>query len=359
MFLNPQGLLEDSNQPELLKEQEKRNGHSSYKESIFANTNFEKNMSYFHIMGHDEPHAIRRKQILQKHPEIKILFGPDLMSAWLGVGIVLAQFWCINFFATTNWLWYLVSSYCIGAVLSHALHALMHDFTHYLCFESMQYNKLMAIFLNFGQGVPSAITFGRYHSDHHTFMNLPDLDPDLPSQWEIDHVKGPLLKFLFMLFLPLFYSLRPMFIRPLVPNKYEILNLVSIIISNSLIYIYMGPSALGWLILSTYFGLSIHPLAAHLITEHYEFINRLETYNYLGIANFLILNLGYHTEHHDFPNIPWSRLPLVKKIAPEFYDQLPYHTNYTLAILAYIFDGYMGPFSRIVRKELKLNGKTK
>lgn len=103
-------------------------------------------MTYFHIMGmilyniikgHDEPHAIRRRQILEKHPEIKILFGPDLMSAWLGVGIVLAQFWCINFFATTNWLWYLVSSYCIGAVLSHALHALMHDFTHYLCFESV------------------------------------------------------------------------------------------------------------------------------------------------------------------------------------------------------------------------------
>lgn len=101
----------------------------------------------------------------------------------------------------------------------------------------------------------------------------------------------------------------------------------------------------------------MHPLAAHLITENYEFINRLETYNYLGIANFLILNLGYHTEHHDFPNVPWSRLPLIRKMAPEFYESIPYHTNYTMALLAYIFDGYMGPFSRIIRRELKFNGK--
>lgn len=195
-------------------------------------------------------------------------------------------------------------------------------------------------------------------------MNLPDLDPDLPSEWEVKYVKGPVMKLLFMIILPLFYSLRPLFVRPLPPNTFEVLNLTTIVISNYLIYIYLGPSALLWLILSTYFGLryeclnfSIHPLAAHLITEHYEFINRLETYNYLGAANFLILNLGYHTEHHDFPNIPWSRLPLVKKMAPEFYDSLPYHTNYTMAILAYIFDGYMGPFSRIVRKELKYNKK--
>jgi sphingolipid delta-4 desaturase len=83
------------------------------------------------------------------------------MSAWLGVGIVLAQFWCMEYFKSSDWLMYTVSAYFIGAILSHALHALMHDFTHYLCFESPLYNKLMAIFLNFGQGVPSAITFGR------------------------------------------------------------------------------------------------------------------------------------------------------------------------------------------------------
>lgn len=32
--------------------------------------------------------------------------------------------------------------------------------------------------------------------------------------------------------------------------------------------------------------------------------------------------LNYHVEHHDFPSVPWSRLPAIRKAAPEFYDRL-------------------------------------
>ena len=72
----------------------------------------------------------------------------------------------------------------------------------------------------------------------------------------------------------------------------------------------------------------MHPCAGHTIAEHYEFENRLETYDYIGICNFFNFNVGYHTEHHDFPMIPWTRLPLVRKMAPEFYENLPCHTSY-------------------------------
>lgn len=30
-------------------------------------------------------------------------------------------------------------------------------------------------------GIPSALSFGRYHSDHHNFMGEVDKDPDLPT----------------------------------------------------------------------------------------------------------------------------------------------------------------------------------
>lgn len=98
-------------------------------------------------------------------------------------------------------------------------------------------------------------------------------------------------------------------------------------------------------------------MAAHLIAEHYEFVNRMETYDYIGWVNFFILNIGYHTEHHDFPMIPWTRLPLVRKTAPEYYENLPTHSNYFMVSFNYAFDGYMGPFSRIIRKCVKQNGK--
>jgi len=76
--------------------------------------------------------------------------------------------------------------------------------------------------------------------------------------------------------------------------------------------------------------------------------------------NFLNLNVGYHTEHHDFPMVPWNRLPMIRKLAPEFYEKLPHHKSYIKVIyrfnknkkyiLSYIFDKNLGPWSRIIRK---------
>lgn len=55
-----------------------------------------------------------------------------------------------------------MTAYFIGGAITHALHGVVHDVTHYLCFESILANRLLAIFSNLGQGIPSAITFGKY-----------------------------------------------------------------------------------------------------------------------------------------------------------------------------------------------------
>jgi len=64
-------------------------------------------------------------------------------------------------------------------------------------------------------------------------------------------------------------------------------------------------------------------------------------------------NVGYHNEHHDFPNIPWSRLPLVRSMAPEFYDTLPQCKSWPGMVWEYIFNPKLGAFSRIKRKNKK------
>ena len=37
----------------------------------------------------------------------------------------------------------------------------------------------------------------------------------------------------------------------------------------------------------------------------------------------------------------------MRKIAPEFYEYLPYHTSYVMVIVNYIMDKNMGPFARV------------
>ena len=47
-----------------------------------------------------------------------------------------------------------------------------------------------------------------------------------------------------------------------------------------------------------------------------------------------------------------SRLPKVREIAPEYYNNLKYHTSWTKVIVDYIADPNMGPFARTMRKKV-------
>ena len=79
--------------------------------------------------------------------------------------------------------------------------------------------------------------------------------------------------------------------------------------------LYLGPQCLWYMLLSVFFAGSIHPTAGHFLAEHYVVDGVAETYSYYGPLNCLCYNVGYHNEHHDFPNIPWSKLPEVRQLS--------------------------------------------
>ena len=82
---------------------------------------------------------------------------------------------------------------------------------------------------------------------------------------------------------------------------------------------------------------------------------------YYGILNKVTFNVGYHNEHHDFPNVPGSLLPKVREYAPEYYNTLPHHTSWVKVIFDYITDPAIGPYARLKRKEyvFKKDGQQK
>jgi sphingolipid delta-4 desaturase len=87
--------------------------------------------------------------------------------------------------------------------------------------------------------------------------------------------------------------------------------------------------------------------------EHYVFQEGedQETYSYYGPLNLLAYNVGYHNEHHDFPNIPWTRLAKLHAMAPEWYgeDTLKRHASWPGVTWRFITDPSVGMFSRVKR----------
>jgi sphingolipid delta-4 desaturase len=65
------------------------------------------------------------------------------------------------------------------------------------------------------------------------------------------------------------------------------------------------------------------------------------------------LNMGYHNEHHDLPSIPWNNLPKLRAMAPEFYNNLKYHSSWSRLLLQFVFDKRFSLYSRVERMKQK------
>ena len=132
-------------------------------------------------------------------------------------------------------------------------------------------------------------------------------------------------------------------------NIWTIINWLVVFSVDILIVVYFGWISLLYLVFSFFFSIGLHPLGARWIQEHYLVQPPQETYSYYGPINILSLNVGYHNEHHDFPSIPWNKLPQLKKMASEYYDNLYYHTSLVKLFFKFIFDPNLSLFSRMAR----------
>ncbi len=299
-----------------------------------------------------EPHRSRTKWILQRHPEIRAHIGHNARSFWIILLLVASQLSLAFLLRSSPW-WLLVSvAALVGAFVNHALFVLIHECTHNLVFRRRGANTLAGIFANLPHAVPTAVFFQRYHLKHHAFQGVYELDADIPSGWEARLVgTSPLRKAIWLFLFPIFQSVRPTRLREIKPiDGWVVLNFVSQAAFDVAVWLLLGPGALFYLLASLFFGVGLHPLGARWIQEHYVFFPGQETYSYYGKLNRLALNVGYHNEHHDFPSVPWNRLPYIREAAPEAYETLRSHGSWTRLLWRFLLDRRISLFSRQIRQ---------
>ncbi|MFC0513272.1 fatty acid desaturase [Mucilaginibacter angelicae] len=301
-----------------------------------------------------EPHRIRTKKILKQFPQLRKLIGKNPATIWAIVGLVTFQVVLAWFVRDQSWWIVFGAAYLLGAFADHALFVMIHECTHQLLFKNRNANRWASMFANLPQILPSAISFEKYHIKHHSFQGVHELDADLPNRWEAKLISNSFFgKAIWLLFFPVFQLFRLSRLREIHPFDGWILTnwLLQAAFTTAIAY-FMGWHAVAFLLLSFSFSVGLHPLGARWIQEHYLTVTEeQETYSYYGNFNAVAFNVGFHNEHHDFPSIPWNKLPEIRKTAPEYYDTLYYHTSWTKLFFQFLFDREISLFNRILRKD--------
>lgn len=246
---------------------------------------------------------------------------PDHNLIWVVVLMVLAQLTAFYLVKDLDWKWVVFWAYVFGSCISHSMTLAIHEISHNSAFGNSKamWNRWFGIFANLPLGLPYSISFKRYHMDHHRYLGGDGIDVDIPTNFEGWFFCTRFRKFIWIVLQPFFYAIRPLCINPKPITRLEIINLLVQLSFDVVIYYLWGAKSIFYMLAGSVLGLGLHPISGHFIAEHYMFLKGHETYSYYGPLNLLTFNVGYHNEHHDFPNIPGKSLPLVSLLPRLFF----------------------------------------
>jgi sphingolipid delta-4 desaturase len=301
----------------------------------------------------DEPHASRRHLLIKEFGnEIRDCMGYEWRTKYIVVILLGIQLYLAYVFREDA-LWggtplFYLTSYFIGAPIVQALFLAIHEISHNLAFKKYSHNKLFGIFANIPMVLPFFVAFKFYHQEHHKYQGIDGVDTDLPTQLEARLLSNRIGKLFFMFNQTWFYAFRPLFVRPQPFTPWHALNGFVQVAFIAITVQLFGWGPILYLLLCAHFSGGWHPLASHFIAEHYVFTEGIETSSYYGWMNKLTWNVGYHNEHHDFPTVPWTKLPTLSEIG-KYKETLPYHESWVRVLWTFVVDDHVGFFNRVKR----------
>ncbi|HEY2413691.1 MAG TPA: fatty acid desaturase [Pirellulaceae bacterium] len=322
-------------------------------------------------------HRERAKAMIKAHPEIKELFGNDPTTAFWCLTAAGAQLAMALAVSRISWWGMLLAAYFVGSSINVMLFQLGHECVHGLVFKRPFWNRMLFTVTTLPMFLSGHHTWWPEHLVHHTDMGAKkDFISRRRTFFLATRITSPLFipYSLIMLVMQIARSVvgLAMYVGGsllrgrLKPGKltltvladehlvsgyerenfglwavgYPLLNLsacaaifaiggwkslVYLLASQAFFTGFLQPYCLGWVLGISHFhgARRYQPTASH----------------YGWLINLLSFNAGLHVEHHDLMTIPWRRLPKLRQIATEFYDDLETIPSYTWLALQFVFAG--------------------
>ncbi len=296
--------------------------------------------------------------ILAAHPEVAKLFVTDPLTAFITLGVVIGQTAIAGYLGHLGlgyWWLTLIVAYFVGAFANHAMFVVIHDAVHNTIFKTPDGNKWVAILADLPNAFPTAMGFRCYHQKHHSHLGDYEYDADLPGHLEAKLAGNRWYGKAFWLFGFAFWQLSRLGrLKGTVPiwGKWTYINTVAVIAYDVAVLYFFGWNALFYLFASSGFRWS-PPARRALDQEHFTFDPHRKPTIITGRSTSWRSTSATTTSTTTFPKFPWRLLPELKRMAPEFYDNLKAHKSLTKLFLTFIFDPRYTLYSRVDRSILR------
>lgn len=302
-----------------------------------------------------EQHARMRQKALALHPELVLLLGNTPWTA-LAIPVLLVIHWGTAALVQSqaNLLFTFVAAFFLGQLVIHAGGGLVHETAHRMIFRAQWPKRLCDFGLEMVLGSFSKqLTYQHEHvSSHHRYQGDYQRDYEHEDRFAVaarhaykyQHpVRQRLVTLLTLAFhcLPFGFVvsdyLAPRFYRVVTglpikdtdrhipasrPTTNERLMFIAVsLLTNFLLFWFIGFWA--WLYhnwaLSLFLGKMGVMNLGQSLSEHDGDNETVPTRSTYGPINWFLFNTGYHLEHHVFVNVPWNKLPVLTRVAPEVF----------------------------------------
>jgi sphingolipid 4-desaturase/C4-monooxygenase len=302
-------------------------------------------------------HRERARQMVKAHPELKELIGQNPTTALYCIAFVALQLAVALALSGQPWWLVLAAAYVLGPWINTNLFFLGHECNHGLVFKRTSWNRRLYTLTTLPMCLSAHHTWWIDHAVHHndlgskkdfltrrrTFFLASGLLSPMMIPWGLPMVVLQLIRSALGLVVYLATTLlggpRPgRLAMSILAEEHLISGYRRSLVYWAVVYPALCLSMLaglvwigGWMpvlylmLCAVFLSGFAHPWMFGLILANSHFHGHRHyqpSSSYYGWMNRLTVNHGLHTEHHDLAGIPWNRLPEVRQIAPEFYQDL-------------------------------------